>query len=315
MQSTKKKWSLGLVVLAALVLALSGCGTPAKQTARGLYDHEADKLLAAQAARAQKVKEDDSPLDPAQLEAHGDAMAMKGEWVAALFQYNRVLGLIQPAERGRIRGKMAVIHLRNAQWAQAEAQFKLLIESRDDNAEAWQGLGVARLARGDLAGAIKALVRAVELEPNRWKAHDALGIACNRQGRPEEALKHLDLALSLNPRSPAVHNNRGMAFLLQGDLRRAEECFRRALELEPSYSLASNNLGLLYARQGRFNDALKAFEQAIGRAEAHNNVGCFLAWQGRFRDAAEHFRQALVNRPQFYDLADRHLNQISDRLR
>ena len=91
--------------------------------ARGLNQDEAEKLLALHSARQKKPggKQDQTPADPKRLEAHGDGLALTGDWMGALFQYHRALSLAPPADRQRLRAKTAEVCLRARQFAQAEA--------------------------------------------------------------------------------------------------------------------------------------------------------------------------------------------------
>ncbi|MBW1712866.1 MAG: tetratricopeptide repeat protein [Deltaproteobacteria bacterium] len=310
----RRKLFSSLSLAAVVVLALSAWGCSGRETsgARRLTRHEADKLLARQTV----TEEEEPSNDPLRLEAHGDRLALSGQWSGALFQYNRALALAEDGQdKLELRSKMAKVYLKSGLWVQAEEVFSLLTAKRAEDAEAWQGLGLARLAQGKLDDVEDALTKALALEAKLWPAHNGLGILYNWRGEPKKAVLAFGRALELKPDSPAINNNLGLSFLIMGELDLAETCFKRALELAPDYRLAANNLGLVYARQNRRTEALRAFERSVGRARAHNNLGCLLFWQGRSLEAADEFKAALKAMPLYYQLASRHLTQVEDYLR
>lgn len=300
--------------LAALCLGLSGCSTT--QTAAGLRalkPHEAEELLALQAART-KPAEGQMITDPARVEGHADALAGQGQWSAALYQYGRALTLAQEADRPRLRAKLGEASLKAGMFAPAEAVFAELVKASPREAALWQGLGLARFGQGHLDQARADLAQAVALDPGSWRAQNALGIIHNRQGRPDLALPCFRAALMARPDLPALYNNLALSHILRQEWPQAETQLRQALRLAPDYALAANHLGLVLAKQGRDREALRVFTAAEGQAGAHNNLGVVLSWRGQYEQAARQFRQAVDAMPRYYPLADRHLEQIEERL-
>lgn len=301
------------LILAAVFIA-SGCSTT--QTAasvRALKPSEAEELLALQAAR-QKPAEGEPVMDPTRIEAHADGLALQGEWSSALYQYGRALGLAAEADKPRLRAKLGESSLKAGMFVPAEGLFAELAAANPRDAQAWQGLGLARFGQGKLDQAAQDLAKAAALEASLWRAHNALGIIHNRQGQPDAAVVSFRAAIRQRPELPALYNNLGLAYMLKKDWTQAEASLRQALRIKPDYALAANNLGLVLARQGRSTDAFRAFETAEGQAKAHHNLGVVMAWQGDLPRAADHFRQAVNVMPRYYPLADRHLEQIEEML-
>lgn len=289
--------SIRFACLGLTLLLLAGCAAGSGGPA-ALRRNSLDKMDAAQEPSR------------ASLEKHGDEMAASGQWMAALFEYSRALGLADRKDIPRLKAKMAWAALADRQFMQAESLCQELIKLGFKTPVAWQGLGLARMGQGRLEEARQALQKATALDPRLWKAHNALGVIHDRQRHPLQAMAAFRRAIALQPRSPALHNNLGLAYLLAGRLEQAAASFRQALRLNPGYQLALGNLALTLARQGRWDEARRAFGDAWGKAAAHNNLGCLLSWSGDQARARRELEQALESSPRFYSLARRHLEQV-----
>ena len=304
------KIRIWVALLMAGLLACAGCSASTKDDyARRLSPGEAEKLLARQAGKMDSKKEPEQN-DPVQLEAQGDTLAVGDDPAAALFPYNRALGLVEDRDRPRLRAKMGRVYLLVGQFPQAQYIFRALIDQGERRGLVYEGLGLGLMGQDKLTEAEDAFLRAVELDNRLWKSLNSLGIIYNRTKRPVRAKSAFLQAIRIKPDSAALYNNLGMACLLGEDLSGAEWSFRRALDLKADYPRAANNLGLVMARQRRYDQALDAFERGVGPARAHNNLGCFLAWEGSYDQAAEQFTMALHNNPSYYPLASKHLGAV-----
>ena len=304
-------WLGLLLILVMAAGCASGGATSSGPNLRGLNKNEAKELLAKrQAALKQAENKNLEVPDPAQLEAHGDRLAMAGDWMASLFQYNRALTLAPEKEHYRLKTKMAEACLRDRQFVQAEALFKELSQKNPQDAVQQQGMGLAYLGQGLKQEAFTALLKAVEMDPKQWRAHSGLGILYNQRKQPQKAVASFLAATKLQPNAPSLFNNLGMAYFLADDLARAEKALIRAVRLNPGFELAHNNLGVVLMRQGRLREAREHFEAATSPSQAHNNLGVLLAWQGKTKKAAQQFRAAIDSLPRYYPKANRHLEQI-----
>lgn len=317
----KTRWTMAAPALVAalgvaLCLVFAGCsGKNDRAFPRHLKRGEARELLAIQGMRHQGDGGDgegsDTITDTKRLEAMGDSKAAQGDLTSALFFYTRSLALDKENTRVELRAKIAIIYLHARQFIQAEDIFQDLVRAEPDQAGYWQGLGLARLGRGNREAAKSALLQAVGLDQKLWKAYNGLGMLYNQDRQFDQAIQAFSRAIAIQPRSPQLYNNLGMSYLLKADFGKAEQCFRYALKLDPEYKRAANNLGLVYARQGKYSKAHQAFSRGSGKHQAHNNIGCFLAWAGDNERAADEFRKALRLSPSYYPLAGRHLKQLS----
>jgi len=174
------------------------------------------------------------------------------------------------------------------------------------------GLGLARYAQGDPAGAIAPLERAIELRPDSADAHDSLAVVLTLLERHDEALSHALRARELDPDDAEIANNLGIAYLMSGNMVQAEAATRDAIALDPKIAFYHNNLGIALGRQSRYDEALREFRSVGTIQAAQNNVGYLYFIDGRFDEAIGHYEMALLARGEDAPAVLRNLNAALD---
>ncbi len=186
---------------------------------------------------------------------------------------------------------------------EAERIYEQVLAREPRNADAQQFLGLLRLRRGDVEGAVERISRAVVLNPKVGAYHYNLGLALQRRGDAAEAMASYRRAVGLSPDLAEAHNNLGNLLRESGALEAAVESCRRAVELRGEWAEAHLNLGTALQTAGRFDEALASFHRALGiaphLAEAHYNLGSTLQRQGRLDDAMVSLRQAIAIKPDY----------------
>lgn len=130
-------------------------------------------------------------------------------------------------------------------------------------APAHNALGVVALFyERDWAGAERAFLRALELDPGFGDAYQRYGLYLTSQRRFAEAAAALDRAQALDPLSRIIATFVGYPAYYSGDYPAAIRQFRQVLQLDPHFSMAHFRLGLAYAQQGLFPEALAALASA-----------------------------------------------------
>ncbi len=147
--------------------------------------------------------------------------------------------------------------------AEAEELFATLADESPDDSRAWNNWGFLLLEKGDIAGAVYRLEKALRLVPDDFEALVNLGIALDRDGRTDESLQRYRQAAEINPHSPVVYNNMGAALWRSGNAQEALGAFRTALTLDPRDSSAANNMGIIKMAEGEFVQAAEFFRQAL----------------------------------------------------
>jgi serine/threonine protein kinase/tetratricopeptide (TPR) repeat protein len=146
-------------------------------------------------------------------------------------------------------------------WAQKA------LELDDKLAEAHTPLGCsALLYERDLEAGLKALQRAIELNPNYSRAHQVYAEMLSWLGEFDAAADEIRQALVLDPLSAILHAVDGEISYFA---RRYEEVIpkcERSLEIEPRFSFAHYVLGLVSEELGRFEGAVGYLQASLEQA-------------------------------------------------
>ncbi len=132
--------------------------------------------------------------------------------------------------------------------------------------------GLALLASGRSAEALRPLATLSQLDPTDWRALSALGVALDEQGRYEEARRAYKEALAIKADEPSVLTNMGVSYLLGGDAVTAEKLLRQASALPTAPAEARQNLALAVGLQGRFEEAEQLQKVDLPPALVANNM-------------------------------------------
>lgn len=175
----------------------------------------------------------------------------------------------------------------------AERLFQEILASHPARPTALLGLGIARLAQGDPAGAVDALEQASGLERSA-RTTATLGVAYDTLGRHERAQQLYGEALELRPEDVETLNNLGMSYTKSERFREAVYVFRGALTLRPGNAGLENNLAFALGRLGRYDDAQQHFRAGGTPSEAFNNLGYVAYLNGEDRRAIDYYERALA---------------------
>jgi len=146
----------------------------------------------------------------------------------------------------------------------AKAAARTALELDEQLADAHTALALTRaLYDWDWAGAERAYLRALEINPTYATARHWYGLCLAWMGRPDEALTELRCAQQLDPFSPIIGAN--VAWALYAARRYDEaiiEC-RKTIEMAPNFYRAYVYLGWAYEQTGDFEAAIKELRAAV----------------------------------------------------
>jgi Flp pilus assembly protein TadD len=177
----------------------------------------------------------------------------------------------------------------------AEQMFRELAEQAPEAAVLHTGLGMARLARDDLYGAVAALREAVALDPDSTAALSTLGVAYDRLGRHERAQESLRAAWERSPDDLHTLNNLGVSYLLSRDYELAAETLQDAVARGSDDPAVHNNLGVALGLLGRHDESFDAFRASGSIGDAYNNLGYVLFLKGDYDAAIRSYEKALLS--------------------
>ena len=114
------------------------------------------------------------------------------ETLAIALRYEEAAAALREAAQLRPFAPEIALHTgilacRRARWKDAVAPLRSAVASLPEHPGAHYHLGEALNKCDDLAGALTAYLRAVELDPTMWRALKGVGIAYDRLGKPEQA--------------------------------------------------------------------------------------------------------------------------------
>lgn len=163
---------------------------------------------------------------------------------------------------------------------------------------------------GDLAAAEAEYRRLLATTPNHAEALNNLGAILASAGRRDEAGDLLRRAIEQDPRYGEALNNLGLLSIEIGQLAAAFDYFSRATEVDPRKADWLNNLGNAAVELQQFDAGLAAYDGAIAASPADarywNNRGLALRALRRPADAIASFERALAIDP-------RHVNALGNK--
>jgi len=109
------------------------------------------------------------------------------------------------------------------------------IELEPDYAEAWNNKGVALGKLGRHDEALKAYEKAIELKRDYAEAWYNKGVALGKLGRHDEALKAYEKAIELKPDYAGAWYNSACSFSIRDDKEKALSCLRRAIDIDITF--------------------------------------------------------------------------------
>jgi Tfp pilus assembly protein PilF len=167
--------------------------------------------------------------------------------------------LTQEASWGEARKLLA-----EGKAAAAKSVFEELLAKFPKEPDLHLFLGISQLRLRNPDGAVLAIKRALELNPNHVEARTLLGwFELEIRGNIEGAIEQYTQVAELKPDSPQAHVNLGVAYKHKGELDKALASYNRALEQRADYVEALSNRGWVFVEQEKWQEARRDFDQAL----------------------------------------------------
>jgi adenylate cyclase len=143
------------------------------------------------------------------------------------------------------------------------ARIAVLKGQNDSDALGAGGYALAFLG-GDLQEGLRAIERAITLNPNSAMSLMHAGWVRNYAGEAHQAIKALQRSIRLSPRDPMLyraHAALAVAHLLLGDLDETIAWGRKGIEGNPNYNVTYRALAAAFAHAGRLEEAREMVER------------------------------------------------------
>jgi len=173
---------------------------------------------------------------------------------------------------------------RNQVWRTEETLWRDVTVKSPGNARGWMNYGLARMSRGDLAGAQAAYARALELAPDYGYLQVNMGILQGAMGDRAGAESHFWRGLQLMPDVPALRFYFARWLDQVGRSEEAIAQLREAIKLSPGELAAQDLLLRIFERLGRWPDVERA-AQTILAARSNDATALALLQRARSRIA------------------------------
>src|SRR5687768_2353837 len=112
---------------------------------------------------------------------------------------------------------------------------------------------------GNVAGAILAYQRALEIEPDFADVHLSLGHAYLRLQKSPEAIKAFKEATRINPEMEEAYYGLGLEYFRAGKMKEAAQAFKKAVNVRPSMAKAHYGLALAYQEMGKQDQLIEEY--------------------------------------------------------
>ena len=178
----------------------------------------------------------DFPTQAAPATMEGDILRAKGRFADAAAAYDRAVALVPHPARidWPLFYDRGIALERSHNWARAEADFEKALELSPDQPFVLNYLGYSWAEQGhNLAKARQMIERALQERPNDGAIVDSLGWVMLKQGDVAGAIRNLEHAVELEPEDATINGHLGDAYAAAGRKLEAQYQWRLALSLKP----------------------------------------------------------------------------------
>jgi tetratricopeptide (TPR) repeat protein len=212
----------------------------------------------------------------------GEVEEKSGNYVSAENEYEAAAHM-DPSESNLFDwGGELLLH---QTWAPAVQVFSAGLKRYPNSPRLAVGLGLALYLQGSYDDAVKALMRATDLNPSDPYAYDFLSRAYNQSpDQADEVIRRFRRFADLRPHDARAIFDYAIA-LWKGKrsdttpayLDRIEALLKKSIALDPSSSEAHLQLGNLYSQRGEYSEAVPKYQQALKLSpelpDAHFRLG------------------------------------------
>lgn len=151
--------------------------------------------------------------------------------------------------------------------------------------------------------ALKDFERAIQLNPNNWRALHNRGVSQAMNGKNKEALADFNRAIELEPNYANSQFNRGEVYSALGNFPAAIEDYSKAIRLNAKDPSFVTNRGYAYYRLRQYERALADYAKALTLDKewvpAYVHRGSLHGDRGQWKEAVQDYRTAIQTSPDY----------------
>ncbi|MEN2984774.1 MAG: tetratricopeptide repeat protein [Dictyoglomaceae bacterium] len=192
------------------------------------------------------------------------------------------------------------LYFNNKKYYDAKIIYENLSRVYTNNVDVWNNLGVTYIQLKDYENAEKALLKALEIDPNYKLARQNISLLSKKLG------KKIELPPIKEEKDLGYYLTKGIEAYNNKDYKLAEELFRKAISINNKSFEGYNNLGAVLFIQGKYEEAIEMFRKALEinkqYLQAYGNISVALIKLGRKNEARKYLEEGLKYFPNNQDL-------------
>ncbi|MFP6668192.1 MAG: tetratricopeptide repeat protein [Pirellulales bacterium] len=165
--------------------------------------------------------------------------------------------------KGWAHNKMGEVQLEKDRESAALAQFERAVELNPEHWKARHNRGVSYAVSGEMAKALKDFTKVIELKPKFANAWFNRAEAQMALGKVAAAITDYSAAVAVSPRDAGFHFARAAAYRQHGKTEQALHDYTQAIELDTSNAAAYVGRGDAYSGAGNYAEAAADFRKAL----------------------------------------------------
>jgi serine/threonine protein kinase/TolB-like protein/Tfp pilus assembly protein PilF len=201
---------------------------------------------------------------------------------------------------------LAVAEQDAAKFSQAKDDAEKALELAPQLVDGYRARALYRLETLDFAGARADSEQALNLAPGESAVQSLYGAQIAAYGKIPQAIKAMNKAIELDPLSGYAWANVGLFLTMTGDYPAARRALERALALSPANDSFHFALGQLHMLDGRLADAQTEFQQQTNEASRQMATAMIEHASGREKSAQQALQDLIAKHAvdMAYQIAD-----------
>lgn len=155
------------------------------------------------------------------------------------------------------------LSLQNQKFEEAKEYFNKAIAQNTQNAEAFNGRGVAYFNLNDIENALLDYNQAIKISDKNYKAYHNRAMLHTVKNQFDEALQDYNKAIALKTDTSSLYSSRGALYYRLKSYEKALADFEEAIKRNPKDKEAIFNRASIYYEQGNFKTAATEFNNCL----------------------------------------------------